>query len=182
MVGGFTRRITLPWCLDDLSTHKPTTPQFDRHYPSTQRTVCCDNLLLWHSDICTIRPGIIRPPRLWGGWFVTRNMTYTLPKRLCDIMSTLSWSEIWMVFHMIFGPVMFCPLFSEMWTFLSQDFFKHVCDVQPAFQQNVDILSHDFWTHLWCPTACSIKCRHFVAGFFDKCVCPPTHRSVCHVP
>ncbi len=38
------------WCLDDPSTDKPTTRQFGPHYPSTQRSVGCDNSPLWHSD------------------------------------------------------------------------------------------------------------------------------------
>jgi hypothetical protein len=33
-------------CLDDPSTDKPTTRHFDPNEASTQRTVCCDNLLL----------------------------------------------------------------------------------------------------------------------------------------
>jgi hypothetical protein len=36
-------------CLDDPSTDKPTTRHFDPNEASTQWTVCCDNLLLWHS-------------------------------------------------------------------------------------------------------------------------------------
>ncbi len=35
-------------CLDDPSSHEPTMWQFDPHYPSTQQTVSCDNLPLWH--------------------------------------------------------------------------------------------------------------------------------------
>jgi hypothetical protein len=41
--------------------------------------------------------------------------------------------------------VMSCHLLSKLWTFC-QGFFQHVCHVQPAFQRNVDVLSHDFWT------------------------------------
>jgi hypothetical protein len=77
-------------CEDNLSTDKPTTRQFDPHYPSTQRTVSCDNSPLWHSYTHTIRPGIFCPPRLRGGWFVTCNMISTPYFLSCDIMSTLS--------------------------------------------------------------------------------------------
>jgi hypothetical protein len=38
--------------------------------------------------------------------------------------------------------------------------------VQPFLKQNLDGLSHYFWTHLWCPAGSSVKCGHFVAGFF----------------
>jgi hypothetical protein len=36
-------------CIDEPSTHKPTTWHFDPHYSSTRQTVCCDILLLCHS-------------------------------------------------------------------------------------------------------------------------------------
>ncbi len=67
-----------------------TTWQFDPHSPSTQWTVCWDNLPLWHSDTCTIHPGIFSPSQLQGGWFVTCDMTSTLLKMLSDIMSTMA--------------------------------------------------------------------------------------------
>jgi hypothetical protein len=76
-------------CAMPPSTHQPITRQFDPHYPSTQWTVSCDNSPLWHSYTYTIHPGIFRLPRLGGGRFVTSDMTSTLLKMLCDIMSTL---------------------------------------------------------------------------------------------
>jgi hypothetical protein len=161
--------LIVPW--RSIHPHKPTTLQFNPHYPSTQRTVCCDNLLLWHSYTCTICSGISCLPQLWGGRFFTCDMTSTLLKMLCDIMSTLSWSEIWMVCHMIFGPicdvlpavqqnvdilsqdffdtfVMSSRLFSKMWTFCCM-IPGHICDVLAAVQGNVSVLSQDFKNHLW---------------------------------
>ncbi len=38
-------------------TNRPCD-NMDPHYLSTQQIVCCDNFPLWHSDTCTIRPGI----------------------------------------------------------------------------------------------------------------------------
>jgi hypothetical protein len=32
---------------------------------------------------------------------------------------------------------------------------RHICDVEPDFQQNVDILSHDFW--LLCYVQAAVK-------------------------
>ena len=84
---------------------------------------------------------------LQGGRFVTCDITSTLPKMLCDIMSTLSWSKIWTVCHNILGPI--CDVLPAVWRHvdvLSQDFSQHVCDVQPAFQRSVDVLSPYFWT------------------------------------
>ncbi len=39
--------------LDVTSTHKPTTLHSDPHHTSTQHSVHCDNLLLWHFDPLT---------------------------------------------------------------------------------------------------------------------------------
>ncbi len=168
------------------ATHKPTMQQFDPHYPSTQWTVCYDNALLWHSDTYTIRPGIFCPSWLRAGQFVTCDMTSTLLKTLCDIMSTLSWSEIWTVCHMISGLIWdVLPAGWRNVDILSQDFFQHVCNVQPAIQQNLDFFLHDFGTCLWCPAACSAKCGHFVTGFFWHicvCVCVPVHHPWISVP
>jgi hypothetical protein len=47
--------------LDDLSTHKLTTRHFDPNKTSTQKTVCCDNLLLLHSG------------SYWTDWMSTQN-------------------------------------------------------------------------------------------------------------
>jgi hypothetical protein len=80
------------------ATIQPTEP----HSPSTQRTVCYDNSPLWHSYTYTIRSGISRPLWLRGGQFVTRNMLSTPYYLSCDIMSTLSWTEMWMFRHRIF--------------------------------------------------------------------------------
>ncbi len=75
------------WCLDDPSTDKPTTRQFDPHYPSTQRTVNSDKSPLGQSYTYAIHSGIFHPPRLQGGWFVTRNMLSTPYYLSCDIMT-----------------------------------------------------------------------------------------------
>ncbi len=176
-------------CLDDPSSHKLATRQFDPHYPSTQQTICCDNLPLWHSSTYSymIRPSIFRSPRLQGGLLANCDTMSTLPKMLCYIMSALSWSEIWTVCHKIVGPI--CDVLQTVWRHvdtLSQDFFQHVCDVQPAFQWNVDVLLHDFltfviscrllsemwtfchrifFTRLQCPASFSVKCGRFAAWF-----------------
>ncbi len=92
------RTVHMFWCTDDASTHKLTIQHFDPHYPSTQQTICCDNLPLWHSYTCLIRPGIFCPPQVGGGQFVTCNIMSTLFKMLCDIMSTLLWDKMWMLF------------------------------------------------------------------------------------
>jgi hypothetical protein len=44
-------------------------------------------------------------------------------------------------------------LSGKMWTFCHR-ISGDISDDQPAVRQNVDILSLDFWTHLWCPTSC----------------------------
>ncbi len=97
------------WCLDDPSTHKPTTQQLNPHYPSTQWTVCYDNST--HFYIYMICSGAFCPPRLWGGRFVTCDMTSSILKMLCDIMSTLSWSEMWTFFHRMFWHV--CDVYGQ---------------------------------------------------------------------
>jgi hypothetical protein len=87
-------------CLDGLSTHETTTRQFDLHYPSTQQTVCCDNCAcailtpVWSVQVFFVHPSFD------VDGFVTCNMTSSLLKMLCDIMSTLSLSKIWLVCHM----------------------------------------------------------------------------------
>ncbi len=151
-----------------MSTHKSTTGKFDPHYPSTNVPSALTTLPLWHSYTCMTHPGIFSC-RLWGGRFVTCDMTSTLLKMICDIISTLSWSEIWMVFHMIFWPI--CDVLLAVQRnvdVLSQDFADmfvmfsyqqnmdvlshdsgHIYYVQAAGQRNVDVLSQDFETHLW---------------------------------
>ncbi len=44
-------------------------------------------------------------------------------------------------------------LSGKMWTFCHR-IPGDISDDQPAVRQSVDILSLDFWTHLWCPTSC----------------------------
>jgi hypothetical protein len=157
-------------CLDDPSSHEPTMWQFDPHYPSTQQTVSCDNLPLWHFFTCTIRPDIFHPPRFRVGQFVTCNMTSTLLKMLCDIMSFLSWSRIWTVFTWFLdtwydvllavkqncGCFVTCflhtcdvhQLWSEMCTFCSM-LSGHISDVWLAVKRNVDVLSHNFFSNTY---------------------------------
>ncbi len=86
-------------CLDDPSTDKPTTRHFDPHYPSTQRSVFCDNVPLRHSYTYTIRPGIFLPPRFRSGQFVTCNMMSTPYFLSCDKMSNSLLSEMWTLCH-----------------------------------------------------------------------------------
>ncbi len=130
-------------CLDP-SSHEPTMWQFDPHYPSTQQTVSCDNLPLWHFFTCTVRPDIFHPPRFRVGQFVTCNMTSTLLKMLCDIVSFLSWSRIWTVFT---------------W------FLDTLYDVLLAVKQNCGcFVTCFFYTHVM-STSCEAKCAHFVACF-----------------
>jgi hypothetical protein len=117
------------WCLDDPSTDELTLRQFSPHYPSTLRIVCCDSSPLLHSVTYTIHPGIFRPPQLRGGQFVTCDMTSILLKLLCDMMSTLSWSEMWTFCCMIFGPI---------------------CDVLPHPQRTEDDLSQDYFDTFVC--------------------------------
>ncbi len=189
-------------CLDNPSTHEPTTWHFNPHNSSTQRTAYCDNSPLWHSHTCTIHPGIFCPPPLRGGRFVTCDMTSTLLQMLCDIMSTLPWSKIWTVCHKIFRPI--CDVLPAVWRHVdvfSQDFSQHVCDVQLAFQRSVDVLSHDFLdicdvlppaqqtvdvlsqdffsTRLPCPAGFSAKCGHFVIHISGHLWCPATCSANC---
>jgi hypothetical protein len=104
------------------------------------------------------------------------------PKMLCDIMFTLSWSEIWTVCHKIFEPI--CDILPAVWRhvdIMSQDFSKHVFDLQSVFQQNMVILLHDFWTlvmscrllrEMW--TFCHrifLTRLQYPAGFSAKCWC-----------
>jgi hypothetical protein len=110
-----------------------------------------------------------RPPRLQGGLFVNCDITSTLPKMLCDIMSTLSWSKIWTVWHKIFGLICdVLPPTQQTVDVLSQDFCQHICHVQPDFQQNVDICHTTISAHLWCPAACSANCGCLVTGSMKK--------------
>jgi hypothetical protein len=140
-------RGTVPWrSVHPQTDHVTFQPKLSVH-PTNWQTVCCDNLLLWHSSTYMIRPRIFRPPRLQGGRFVTCDITSTLPKILCDIMSTLSWSKIWTVCHNILGPI--CDVLPAVWRHvdvLSQDFSPTRLHVQPAFQRSVDVLSPYFWT------------------------------------
>jgi hypothetical protein len=133
----------LCWCLDDPSTHKLTTRQFDPHLSSSRQTVCCDNLLLWHSSTYKIRPRIFCLPWLQGGRFVTCDITSTLPKVLCDIMFTLSWSKIWTVCHNIF-----------VWTHL---WCPAICLATCGC-----FVTGFLPTCLWCPASFSAKCGRFV--------------------
>ncbi len=41
---------------------------------------------------------------------------------------------------------------NQMWT-QCHVIYGHSYDVHPATERDVDILSHDFWTHLWWPTS-----------------------------
>ncbi len=43
----------------------------------------------------------------------------------------------------------------------------HMIFVYPATKQNVNILSHDFLSHLLCSAGCKVKCGSFVTWFFD---------------
>jgi hypothetical protein len=145
-------------CLDDTSTHKPTMWKFDPHYPSTRKSICCDNLLLWHSSTYTIRLHIFHPTRLQGGLFVTCDITSTLPKELCDIMSTLSWCEIWTVVTKFLDP------------FVIPSSCLTACG---------HFLTGFFPTHLLCPAGFSVKCGCFVTWLLDVCdVLPPARQNV----
>ncbi len=113
------------------STHTICQPKEPSHV-----TICPCNILT-----CTVRPGIFCPPRFWNGRIVTRNMTFTLLKMLVDIMSTLSWSKMWAICHMIFG---------------------HICDLWLAVKQNMKVSLHDFLTGLQMISSClSNKIRTF---------------------
>ncbi len=115
---------------------------------STRQTVCCDNLLLWHLSTYTIHPRIFHPPLFQGGWFVTCDITSTLPKMLCEIMSTLSWSEIWIVCHKILDP------FVTSW--------------RPAsyLVASGRFVTGFCLTSLQCPGGFTAKCGRFVACFW----------------
>ncbi len=129
--------IPVPW----RSVHPQTTMrQFDPHYPSTQQTVCCDKLPLWHSDTYMNRPGIFCPPPPPGsGW------------------SVCNW---WHDIH---------PPQNALWHHL-----------HPFLKRNLDGLSHDSWTHLWCPAGCLAKCGCFVTGFFStRLRCPAGFSGKC---
>jgi hypothetical protein len=91
-------------CLDDPSTHVPTTRHFYPHYIFTQcRSAVtippCDILKLYNAS------SIFLPQLVRGGRLVTCDMISTLVFLPCDIMSNL-------------------------------------------LKQNVDVLTHDLWTHL----------------------------------
>jgi hypothetical protein len=162
----------------DLVGWRSVYPQTDHAtiWPSlsvhpTNCLLCCDNLLLWHSDAYTIRPGVFRPPWLWGGRFVTCDMTSTLLN--CFVTSCPPFPEA------NFGRYVTCYLDPFVMS-------CRLCSVQSAFQRNVDVLSHDFGIHLWCYAGCSAKCGRFDTGHFCVHVYaqvrqPMDQSVVCHV-
>jgi hypothetical protein len=120
--------VWLTWgCLDVTSTHKPTTRHSNPHHMSTQHSVRCDNLLLWHFG-----PLTFCYCNRWTQWHFTlatlcppfdtsRKLTSTPPKSRtfchCNRTST---------------------------------FFYLDCDRTSTFalKRNVDVLSQVTWEHL----------------------------------
>ncbi len=120
--GGGSLTIRLP---TNRPRHNSTHTIRQPNKPSVVTTWPCDYDLYRY----------FHPPRLWGGRFVTCNMTSTLFIMLCGILSTFSWSKMWTICHMI---------------------FRHICDVRPAVKRNVEVLSHDVFRHI-CDAQLAVK-------------------------
>ncbi len=99
------------WCLDVMSTHKPTMRHSHPHHLSAQHSVHCDNLLLWHFDpltfhyydrwtqwhftTATLRPPfdtsrslMSTPPKSMTFWHCNRTFTFFYLD--CDRTSTFA--------------------------------------------------------------------------------------------
>ncbi len=110
--------------------------QFAPHYPSTQRTINCDNSPLWHC--LGIPPGF-----MVGG---LSHVTWHQPFLNCSVTS--------------------CHPFLKHNVDSLSKIFWHICDVLRVVKWNVDVLSHVFLTHLWCPAGCEAKCGCFATWLF----------------
>ncbi len=82
----------------------------------------------------------------------------------CDILTPVRSAQVFFV-HPGYG---LDSLSHVTWHPPPQNALWH--QVHPFQKQNLDGLSHDFWTHLWYPAGCSVKCGHFVTGIFDTFV------------
>jgi hypothetical protein len=121
--------IHIIWCLEASSTHKLTTWQFDTNKASTQQTVCCDNLLPWHSVSkwmdCLSTPNCDIPN--WKIFTVCHSLTNQLvviifPK-VCDILSPWFSSNFAVTFHL--------PVIKDPFSGIYRHFYPllHFCSV-----------------------------------------------------
>ncbi len=152
---------------------------------SNQWTVCCDNLLLWHSDTCTIRPGIFHPPRLRGVQFVSCDMMSTLLKILTPCLSCPE-VRFGQFFSHVFWTHLWCSdSFLARCGHFDTGFLKTHLWCPASFSAKCGPFVTWFLTHLWCPATCSAKCGLFVTGFDTfvcVCVCVRVHHPWISVP
>ena len=145
-------------CIDDTSTHKPTTRHSDPHATSTEQTDHCDNLLLWH--FVTQYFYYCNKPTLWLFTTVTFRLKVDglfvhLEKWTVCYSVTLR-PPVFFVQLRPAHPVTWCPLWQSVqkWTFCHMSLghswrsFGLMCQGWTNCHNRDVTFVPDVWTHV----------------------------------